>query len=270
MSQVISHQKVYICELAEVTRSDLPCNACPGESAPQILSSLPWSTLNFPNLPWRKIHSIRYAEPKISNFGVWALYLQASQWALLCWYSWVVGWISHDKWAQLDATGCEHTMLNLVNSPIFHSWAGWYGLRFVKMQGGKARCPLLSSKNTPANIDVECQKWCFAEVWKLLFQRWDFGDVGTFRDDCKWWRVWLTLRVPPWSFVQVKSRCQWSALNMSTRPTSWFKARRPAEAACGKVPEVSSGAVALICLTCLWDRHHSCLPILEAWWTLFR
>lgn len=79
MSQVISHHKVYICELAEVTRSDLPCNACPGESAPQILSSLTGSTLNFPHLPWRKIHSIRYAEPKISNFGVWALHLQASQ-----------------------------------------------------------------------------------------------------------------------------------------------------------------------------------------------
>lgn len=91
-------------------------------------------------------------------------------------------WVNQSS--QVGSVGCQRLR------------AGWYGLRFVKMQGGKARCPFLSSKNTPANIDVECQKWCFAEVWKLLFQRWDFGDVGTFRDDCKWWRVWLTLHVP--------------------------------------------------------------------------
>lgn len=132
MSQVISHQNVYICELTEVTRSDLPCNACPGESAPQILSSLTGSTLNFPHLPWRKIHSIRYAEPKISNFGVWALYLQASQWAGLLGESVITSGLS---WMPAAAS--------------IPCWAGWYGLRFVKMQGGNACYPLFTLPKTP-------------------------------------------------------------------------------------------------------------------------
>lgn len=135
---------------------------------------IPYGTLNLKTL--------------ISVFGLYIFKLHNEP----CWYSWVVGWISHHKWAQLDASGCEHTMLNLVNSPIFHK----NGLRFVKVQGGKARCPLLSSIH-PRKHWCGMPKWWFAEVWKLLFQRWDFGDVGTFRDDCKWWRVWLTLFVRP-------------------------------------------------------------------------
>ena len=58
-----------------------------------------------------------------------------------------VGWISHHKWAQLDASGCEHTML---------SWMIW--VEICKDAGRQCLLPFVyPSKNTPANIDVECQ-----------------------------------------------------------------------------------------------------------------
>lgn len=96
-----------------------------------------------------------------------------------------VGWISHHKWAQLDASGCEHTML---------SWMIW--VEICKDAGRQGPLPFSIFQKHPRKHWCGMPKWWLAEVWKLLFQRWDFGDVGTFRDDCKWWRVWLTLRVP--------------------------------------------------------------------------